>query len=130
MSENKLKQSHVRFNASVIVTEDRITRLEDFVLLAIELGASTIQFGTANTIERGIRLSKTNQQWLLLLEQKREVYRNMRYMKRKYASKIAVIEWNRDQYEKEMPFGLPNIYCNKNGICLNDYCNRFEDLIK
>lgn len=193
LSGQKLKQSKVRFNASVIVTEDKITRLEDFVLLAIELGASTLQFGTANTIGRGSELSKSNQSWFLSLEKKREVYRNTRYLTKKYASQITIIEWNRDQYEKELAFGLSKIYanrslacgggttdwaisekmmfrpcvicpeisclslsydewkkyihgeyiinwresalelqlyCKQKGLCLNDYCNRFEDLIE
>lgn len=113
----KLKRLGIRFNASVIVTKEKMSQLEDYTKLAIELGAATLQFGTANAIGRGRSLLENDATWFLTLEEKREVYKTLRYLQKKYKNKIRVLEWNRDQYERDCTGGLSNIYPNKSLSC-------------
>lgn len=113
----KLKRLGIRFNASIIVTKSKMNQLEDYTKLAIELGASTLQFGTANAIGRGINLLENDAAWFLNQEDKREVYKTLRYLQNKYKNKIHILEWVRDQYEQNCTFGLSNIYINKSLSC-------------
>jgi len=113
----KLKRLGICFNTSVIVTKEKMSQLEDYTKLAIELGASTLQFGTANAIGRGKSLLENDATWFLTLEEKREVYKTLRYLQKKYKNKIRVLEWDRDQYERDCTVGLSNIYLNKSLSC-------------
>ena len=113
----KLKRLGIRFNASIIVTKAKMNQLEDYTKLAIKLGASTLQFGTANSIGRGMDLLENDATWFLNQEDRREVYKTLRYLQNKYKNKIHILEWVRDQYEQNCTFGLSHIYINKSLSC-------------
>lgn len=105
-----IKKLGIRFNISVIVTKKKITQLEEYTRLAIELGATTLQFGTANAIGRGKELATEDSSWFLNNHEKRVLYREIRTLINRYKDKISILEWSRDQYEKGCEFGLAEIY--------------------
>lgn len=101
-STQYLRCNGINFGISVLLDKENILRIEEYIILAIELGASSIQFGAKAKIGRG----KILEEYIPYLDNKQIglAYRIIREMKRKYVEKIEVKEWYRDWFKKRVNF--------------------------
>lgn len=104
----KLSENGVRFNLSLIMTKDRLNHMEEYVLLAIELGASSMSFGTTGREGRGADFPNDSD-WFLTDEDTKAMYREMRKIVSKYSDKIFIDEWIRGIYKKD-DTGMTRLY--------------------
>ena len=92
-----LKSNNISFNVSLIINKLNLNEMDSYVECAIDLGASTIQFGTVSKLGRA---NDKNTEWLFLSSnEKRDAYRNMRQLISKYGKRIKILEWEREVYK-------------------------------
>lgn len=109
-----LKENKINFLVNILVNEDILKELEQYVYTAIKIGAQRIRIGTISKIGRAVKninLDKIN-----TLEFERKVYRKVRELEEKYRESICFDIWQREVYhrrEKRIPIYLNScLSCN------------------
>ena len=91
---NLLLKNNIKFNFSVLLDSRNCSRIEEYINVAINLGAAGIQFGTISNIGREKEQEKQGR--VIEPEKARQIYRKIRQMKNLYEDKINIVEWSRD----------------------------------
>lgn len=94
-----LKDNNIDFRINMIVNHKNISKLDDYVLKAIELGATSFSFGVP--IRTGRLMEDTSSEWNCDGTMTKTIYRYMRGAKDKYKNKISIVEWERDVYSEK-----------------------------
>lgn len=95
------------FILSIVLDKEKIENLEEYIDVAIRLGANSFQIGLPFRSGKLIEESNDNEKWILTKEEKRIAYRKIRELK-KNNNKIQILDWERDVYEKKHSFDDPN----------------------
>lgn len=91
-----LRSANIDFRTTLVVNEDNWRQMEDYVNLAIDVGAES--FGFALPVISGKLINTATQKWCLSRETKKEIYRTFRAICDKYNNKIKISDWYRYDY--------------------------------
>lgn len=91
-----LRNNKIEFRINMIVNHINIAELDNYVVKAIELGATSFSFGVP--VKTGRLIEKPDEEWYCDSDMTKKIYRYMRKASEKYADKISIVEWGRDVY--------------------------------
>ena len=91
-----LKNACIDFRTTLVLNNDNWSKMEDYIKLAIDLGATS--FGFALPMISGKLMNTNTDKWQLATETKKSIYRSYRYICDKYKTKIRISDWYRMSY--------------------------------
>lgn len=107
-----LKEHNIEYYLNIVLNDTNFNRLEEYILLAEELGATYFKVGVANKVGRAIEDDNFDT-WSLSKDSINSAYKELRMLKKKYKDKIEVLVWGREskkranESEKICSNGLP-----------------------
>lgn len=102
----KLSDSGILFRHTVVLNEENFNKMEEYLKLAIETGASS--FGYSLPTKSGRLLQKDNKKWELSKQTKKIIYQKFRELEVKYKDKIYISPWYRSQYASGLKYKNEN----------------------
>lgn len=94
-----LRDNNINFRITMVVNNKNIRNLDEYVVKAIALGASSFSFGLPT--QTGRLIESPDDDWVCNREMINYTYRYIRMAKKKYENNINIIEWERDVYTHE-----------------------------
>lgn len=91
-----LYDNKINFRQTLVLNNNNWKFMEDYLMLAIDLGATTFSFSLP--VLSGKLLQSSNPIWSVSKDTTDLIYRNYRKLVNKYRDKIDIIPWKRTQY--------------------------------